>query len=523
MAMVMIATTIDSRSSSVGVAARAVDLKSMARLWRRHNRPMSWMRRHGGWIVAGLLACGLGSVAIARLELARLRDAFDTDMRIAHRLLSQRVVQHDAVLATLALLQPPPQADPAEQRLPALYPQILRVQRRDPGAAWADPRQHEAEVVSRAVRHATLAQLDFNSGRYELVLAAEPASFALLMDLGAVVPWSEWPMQPQTSPVRVTLEHSGQSFVLQPGQAGGWGWRFGFGKHLASDSQPFDVVATRDVGWAELPWLRMLAWSLAVIALLSALRAWQSQRQARQRAEELVRLGQVSRLNALGELAAGMAHELNQPLTAVLANTQAAGRLLADDPPDLETARNAMDQAAQQARRASDVVGRLRRVVEPAAPDASPQPVALQEALRNALYLLDPELAKRQIEPQLQLPADPVRVLAEPVALEQILHNLLMNAMQALEQVPAPERRLVLSVSADKGRGEVTVADSGPGIAPEHLARLFEPFFSTREKGLGLGLSLCETLALGMGGRLTAGANTPRGALFRLALPLVPA
>ncbi len=472
--------------------------------------------------MAGVLACGLGSVAIARFELSRLRDAFDTDMRIAHRLLSQRVVQHDAVLATLALLQPPAQADPAEQRLPALYSQILRVQRRDPGASWPDPRQHAAEVVSRAVRHAALAQLDFSAGRYELVLAAEPASFALLMDLSAVVPWSEWPMHPQTSPVRVTLEQDGQSFVLQPGQAAGWGWRFGFGKHLASASQPFDVVATRAVGPGELPWLRMLAWSLAVIALLAGLRAWQAQRQARQRAEELVRLGQVSRLNALGELAAGMAHELNQPLTAVLANTQAAGRLLADDPPDLATARDAMAQAAQQARRASDVVGRLRRVVEPAAAGAMPQPVLLQEALRNALYLLEPELAKRQLVPHVQAPTEPVRVLAEPVALEQILHNLLMNALQALEQVPPSDRRLVLTIAAVGDRGEIAVADSGPGIAPEHLPRLFEPFFSTREKGLGLGLSLCESLALGMGGRLTAGANPPRGALFLLSLPKAP-
>jgi signal transduction histidine kinase len=473
--------------------------------------------------VAGVLACGLGSAAIARFELARLRDAFDTDMRIAHRLLSQRVVQHDAVLATLALLQPPAQADPAEQRLAALYSQILRVQRRDRGAQWQDPRQQAAEVVSRAVRHAALSQLDFSAGRYELVLAAEPASFALLMDLRAVVPWSEWPMQPASSPVRVALEQDGQSFMLQPGRSVGWGWRFDFDKHLASASQPFNVVASRNVGPGELPWLPMLAWSLTAIGLLASLRAWQGQRLARQRAEELVRLGQVSRLNALGELAAGMAHELNQPLTAVLANTQAAGRLLADEPPDLATAREAMAQAAQQARRASDVVGRLRRVIEPADAGSTARPVVLQDAVKNALYLLEPELAKRQVAPMLHAPAETLAVLAEPVALEQILHNLLMNALQALEQVPPAERQLALTLSTAGGRAQVEVADSGPGIAPEHLPRLFEPFFTTREKGLGLGLSLCESLALGMGGRLDASANAPRGAVFRLSLPKAPA
>jgi C4-dicarboxylate-specific signal transduction histidine kinase len=342
------------------------------------------------------------------------------------------------------------------------------------------------------------------------------------MDLRAVVPWAEWPMDPRTSPARVTLEQGAETFVLQPGKPGGWGWRFEFGKHLASESQPFNVAAVRDVSLAELPWWRMLAWSIAVTAVLAGLRAWQAQRKGRRRAEELLRLGQVSRLNALGELAAGMAHELNQPLTAVLANTQAAGRLLADDPPDLETAREAMAQAAQQARRASDVVGRLRRVVEPVAPGSAPQPVALHDALANALYLLEPELAKRQVVPVRHSPSTPVRVLADPVALEQVLHNLLMNALQALDQIPASERALELTISASGDRADIAVADSGPGIAPDHLARVFEPFFSTREQGLGLGLSLCESLALGMGGRLTAAGNTPRGAVFKLSLPQAP-
>ena len=479
------------------------------------------LRRHGGWIAAGLLSCGLGSLAIARLELSRLRDAFDTDMRIAHRLLSQRAVQHDAVIATLALLQPAAQTDPAEQRLPALYSQILRVQRRDPGAAWPDPRQHAAELSSHAMRHATLAQVDFANGRYELVLAARPTSFALLMDLRAVVPWSEWPMVPQVSAVRVVLEQAGQTFVLQPGRPDTGGWRFDFNKHLASDSQPFNVAATRHVGAGELPWAWMLGWSLAVAALMTALHAWQSQRRGRRRAEELLRLGQVSRLNALGELAAGMAHELNQPLTAVLANTQAAGRLLSDEPPDLVTARQAMAQAAQQARRASEVVDRLRRAVEPADPAAPARPVVMQDVMHNVLYLLEPELAKRHVGPVLNAPTEPLNVLAEPVAVEQILHNLLMNALQALEQVAQAERRLVLTLSASGDRAVVEVADTGPGIAPDHLPRVFEPFFSTREKGLGLGLGLCESLAQGMGGQLTASHNAPRGAVFRLSLPRV--
>ena len=108
------------------------------------------------------------------------------------------------------------------------------------------------------------------------------------------------------------------------------------------------------------------------------------------------------------------------------------------------------------------------------------------------------------------------------MALEQIIHNLLMNALQALEQVSPAERQLTLAMSAQQGRGVLSVRDTGPGLSAELLARMFEPFFTTREAGLGLGLSLCETLTQGMGGTLSAHALQPRGAELRLSLPLAP-
>lgn len=487
---------------------------------------MSWLRRHGSWIAVWLVATAVGGVVLTRLELTRLQDVFDTEMRIVHRLLSQRVVQHDAVLATLALLQPPAQALAPEQKLPALYPQILSVQRREGDASWPSEKQRVAETLSSALRRAVLSEVDFARGRYELVLASRPASFALQMDLRAVVPWSEWPMAPQTSPVRVTLEQASQTFVVQRGAldiGSGGSWRFGFSKHLAADSQPFDVVGLRTVGWAELPWSRIVLWALAVAAVLAGLRAWQLQRQERRRAEELLRLGQVGRLNALGELAAGMAHELNQPLTALLASTQAAARLLDEEPPELPLARSGMRQAVEQARRASEVVGRLRRAVERPELAVQLQPVALQDAVRNAFYLLEPQFQRVEVTPQLQAPPAAVVVQADPVALDQLIHNLLMNALQALERVPPHERHLKVLLASDKSRGLLDVADTGPGIAPDVMRRIFEPFFTTREGGLGLGLSLCETLATGMGGSLAARDNPPRGATFTLSLPLAPA
>lgn len=467
------------------------------------------------WLLAWAFLGLLGAALLVRGTVADLRESFETDARIMHRLLSQRGVQHDAILATLALLQP--ERDARQRQLSSLYPQILDVAQREPGAPWPDAALEKAESVSRRLGHPVIADVDWARGRYRMVLAAEPASHALTIDLQRFVPWSDWPGLPATSPTRVRLVIDGQQFVLQAGRVSEGGWRFDFRKHLAPASQPFEVVAERQLGWAELPWLAVLLYWSLLAAALAAWRGILQQRRARRRAEELLRLGQVARLNTLGELAAGLAHELNQPLTAVLANTQAARRLLDEDEPEI--ARTAMQQAAEQARRASEVLARLRRSVE--RPDLSGklEILDLRAVIRTVLYLLEPECQKRQVSPVLKIPADLPGFAAEPVALEQILHNLLMNALQALEQVPLSERQLMLAVDQQQGRWVLRIEDSGPGIAPAVLPHLFEPFFTTREQGLGLGLSLCETLAINMGARIVAENAVPRGARFKLILP----
>jgi C4-dicarboxylate-specific signal transduction histidine kinase len=477
------------------------------------------LTRHGAALAVWAVLTLAGSALLAQRELADIRERFETDARIVHRLLSQRAVQHDAVIATLALLQPSA-AVGAEQGLVTFYPQILSVARRDAASAWPDPSVAEAESRSLQTRGPVLVDADLAVGRYRILLAAQPASFMLHVNLRKMVPWSDWPMSASESPVRVALEHGGQRHLLQPGREGSSPWRYEFHKHLATDSQPFDVVAQRAVSWGELPWQRMAAWSLVAALLIGALWWLRHQREERRRAEDLLRLGQVARLNTLGELAAGIAHELNQPLTATLANTQAARRLLDDDPPELETARGAMRQAEAQARRASDVLQRMRRAVDRPQPGAATQPVQLETAVRNALYLLGPEFARRSVAPRVEEGAQPVAVQAEPVALEQIIHNLLTNALQALDEVDPQDRSVVIRVATEPGRGTLTVDDNGPGIPAHLLPRIFEPFFSTRAHGLGLGLSLCETLAAGMGGELTAAPRQPRGAAFTLRLPL---
>jgi len=479
------------------------------------------------WWLAGLLLALAGAGWIARDGLRSHADAFDTRARIVHRLLSQQVVQFDAMLATLALLGSADDRRGAEQRLGEVYPSIAAVARRGGAQAWPDARLAAAEAQSRATHRAALGPADFAAGRYWLVMWAEPVSYALQVQLDRAVPWADWPMDPADSPMRVVLRSAGQTYVIQPGSQRAGLWQLDFHKTLASPSQDFEVLAGQPVRLAELPWGAMALWCAAVAVVLAGLRGLAGQRLARRRAEERARFAQVARLNALGELAAGMAHELNQPLTAVLANVQAAGRLL-DDPAataeDVATARGAMRQAGAQARRAAEVVGRLRRAIERPAATRRETALPLEPLLRRAVDLLQPELSRQRIEvqwsPDGTESSRPVRANADPVALEQVVHNLLLNAVQALSQHSGRRCIRLQWGEADAGQCLVRVCDNGPGIAPEALARIFEPFFSTRPEGLGLGLSLCETLAQEMGGTLEAGAGDDgRGACFSLRLP----
>ena len=466
-----------------------------------------------------------GALLLAHARLNRLDDAFQTDARIVHRLLSQTAVQHDAVLNTLTLLQPAAVGvGSPEARLPTLFPQILAVRRRGSDAPWSDAALEQAEEQSRVRQRAVLADVDLPHGRYTLVRAGRPASYALTIGLATLASGDDWPMDATSSPVRVTLEQGAAQYVLQPGAHdvdARNGWPLDFRKTLGSQSQTLDVVAHQRVGWADLPWPAMLAWSTLGALLAWAWASWQRQRTARQRAEALLRLDQVARLNTLGELAAGIAHELNQPLTAVLAATQASLRLLAEDEPELPTTRQAMQQAVAQARRAAEVLARLRRSIEAPGGQAAtvvPASVDLVNAARRALALLQPDMEQAGVTLSWQA-SGPVRAQADPVALDQILHNLLGNALHALAQVPVGERRLTVRAQTQGNRALLSVADTGCGITPDQMAHLFEPFFTTRAGGLGLGLSLCETLAASQGGSLDAAHNPPRGAVFTLSRP----
>lgn len=504
--------------------------------------------RLGALVASGLLVLALGATAIVRIDITERRERFLADARTAHRVLSQSAAGVDAILGTLVLLAAPSAGERAAQpseKLIALYPQVLGVWRRDAGEEWTGPAPAPdrallagAEQRSSALppprRHAALAAVEPERGRYTLVLAGTPSSFAMQVDALQLAATSEWPWR-SDSAVRVTLTRGDATLVLQPGAApderpSGLTQGFEASKTLTTPSQPFALHAQRFTGPAEWPWRALALWAIACLAAAALAYRWQEARRERRRAAERMRLAQVARLGTLGELAAGIAHELNQPLTAVLASTQTALRLLRQEGDavaattataagaDSAAVVQALELGASQARRAAEVVARLRRLVQqPASPDAA-SPVDLAQVARRLVDLLGAELAQRSIEVAVLGSASAAR--ADPVAVEQILHNLLGNAMQALEASAHRPRTIAVEIAEHETRVACTVRDNGAGIAEEALPRLFEPFYTTRAGGLGLGLPLAQSLALAMDGTLEARRGRPRGAEFILELPL---
>ncbi|MFC3626316.1 sensor histidine kinase [Vogesella amnigena] len=459
------------------------------------------------WLLASLL----GSALLGYRALREQQERFLQDSSIAHRLLSQKTVQHDAVLATLAQLETPPAAERLLAGLQPALPQLLAIGRWQAGR-WQGSAPEPAGL-SAALHHAAQLRsaqtLPAGGGSYWLV---DASGWSLLIDAHRLLAGSDWP----PALARISLDLPGGELALlarQP-QPAPWGWLLAVDKRLPAASQPFAFHSRRVLTPAEWPWGQWLALSALLALLLGLTRARLQVRAQRHQAQEQARLANLNRLGTLGEMAAGIAHELNQPLTAILANVRAAERML-DDEDERDTVRQALQTSAAQARRAADIVGRLRAMVtQPGGGCTALDPQPLLESL---LVLRHDELASRRIALSWDNASPAARLQAEPVALEQILHNLVQNAAEALGSRGGHIR---LRGEALGNRYWLTVSDDGPGIPPEVLPRLFQPFFTTREGGMGLGLSLSETLAHGMHGQLTA-ANLPAGgACFTLSLPL---
>jgi len=258
--------------------------------------------------------------------------------------------------------------------------------------------------------------------------------------------------------------------------------------------------------------------SLIVALLVQSRRRRRAEVEAeRQRAE----LAHASRLSAVGQLTASIAHEINQPLGAILSNAEAAELFLSADPPRIDRVRQILADIGDEDRRASAVIRHVRSLLGKAPTEM--QPLVLNDVARDVLDLVGGDAARRGITLDSDLHVSLLRIRGDRVQIQQALLNLLLNAMEALEQAANGDRRIVVrTMPAPESAVDLVVADNGPGIPETARPQLFDSFYTTKPAGMGLGLSIVRSVAEAHGGRVEAGVNEGGGALFRLRIPAIP-
>jgi len=259
-----------------------------------------------------------------------------------------------------------------------------------------------------------------------------------------------------------------------------------------------------------------------VLDLTERKRAEAEARESEERYREAqLELAHANRVATTGQLTASITHEVNQPITAAVTYALAARRWLNAEPPNLREVDDALSLIVKEGIRAGEVVGRIRALIKkaPARKDA----VAINDAVLEVIALTRAEAASNSVSLRTQLAEALPRVQGDRVQLQQVLLNLIINAIEAMREVGEEERELFISTLHEPDGVSVEVRDSGPGFAPAALERVFEAFYTTKPGGLGLGLSICRSIIEAHNGRLWASPNVPRGAAFGFIVPAHPA
>jgi len=230
-------------------------------------------------------------------------------------------------------------------------------------------------------------------------------------------------------------------------------------------------------------------------------------------------LAHVSRVSTMGQLSTALAHELNQPLGAILSNAEAAEMLLDADPPSLEQVREILADIRKDDERAGEVIRRMRALLRKR--EMGMVPLDMGDLVQDVLRLTSGDAALRKVSVRAEVDAGPLPTRGDRVHLQQVLLNLLVNGMEAVAGNPLGKRQVIMRAGRNgTGEIEVAVSDSGPGIPPDQLPRLFEPFFTTKPNGMGMGISIARTIIQAHHGRIWAENKPDGGATFRFTLPI---
>lgn len=301
---------------------------------------------------------------------------------------------------------------------------------------------------------------------------------------------------------------------------------FVYQKVFPSQVQPFVLETRRQLSLRAIPVLPIGVTLIATAFItLLALVAYQlmiaSKRIARETERRMLlkeEQEKVARLHTMGEMISGIAHELNQPLAAILSYNQACIRMLRESNPDIEAIQEAMKSLSGQANRAADIIVRLRAFISKR--PARAQPLDMRQVVKNALSLAEPWLRQGLVAIHINTQANIPSVFADSVQIEQVVLNLIRNAIQAMDSMPTGNRMLTLTLAHDEQKVTLSVRDSGPGVSQDMRKTLFHPFHTSKEDGMGLGLIICQSIAETYGGTVLENPLTPSGAEFQLILPI---
>jgi len=221
----------------------------------------------------------------------------------------------------------------------------------------------------------------------------------------------------------------------------------------------------------------------------------------------------------MGQLAASISHEVMQPIAAAITNARAALRLLGSQPPDVEQVRQALGRIVDEGNRATNVVDRIRALIKKAPPRKDD--LKINEAVLEVVALTQGEVATHGVSVETQLTEGLPLIQGDRVQLQQVIINLIINAIEAMSGVGKGSRALLISTAQEASGGvRVSVQDSGPGLDVEGLDRLFDAFYTTKPAGMGMGLSICRSIIGAHGGRIWASRNVGPGATFQFTLPV---
>jgi signal transduction histidine kinase len=275
--------------------------------------------------------------------------------------------------------------------------------------------------------------------------------------------------------------------------------------------------------WERYRWY--IVGALFIFALQAAMITGLLLQRTRRRRVELelqrnrVELAHVTRVATVGELTTSVAHELNQPLGAILSNAEAAEMFLAANPPALDEVRDILADIRKDDQRASEVIRRMRNLLRKH--DLAPKSIEINEAVEEVLRLLSIDASARKVAMKFERTAGLPSVWCDPVHFQQVVLNLVLNGMEAMAGLPEEKRQVVVRTGpANNGTVKIVVADSGPGIPVDSLPKLFEPFFTTKKEGMGMGLSIARTIIEAHHGKIWAENNSEVGATFYFTVPV---